>query len=385
MLGIEAKNKNILVVVRWPLGGIRTYMKYIFSYFPQGYKLTLIAASTQENETLKNDAQKYGARLIVSRKEDIKGLVYEVLVELRKNHYDVILSQGFISALAVYFSNLFFKIPHILTIHGVLEPRFLEGKFKKIKYLILNKVLKDLTVLYAVSNDILEHLYNQFPSLNNLNNKAVVIPNGIVMNEFEITKELPIQVRKRLGIPETTFVFGFFGRFMPQKGFDLLIDAIDILKQKEYIKPFIVLAVGSGDYLPYYKKTIQDRGLEKYFKFLPFQPQIKSVYLEVNAIVMPSRWEAAPLQPMEALSLGIPFIASDCIGLRETVRDTPVTVFESESLTSLVESLQLAVADTRLKEFKEFVPVARQRFDVSKSSHHLVQIIEDVALRSFCE
>lgn len=41
---------------------------------------------------------------------------------------------------------------------------------------------------------------------------------------------------------------------------------------------------------------------------------------------MPSRWVAFGLLAVEALCAGTPLIASDCIGLREVVEDTPAVV-----------------------------------------------------------
>ena len=370
--------KNLLIVTRWPLGGIRTYMRYMFYHFPQKYKLMVLATSTQENIALKQDTERYGADLLLVQITDTRRFAIEIFKELRRNQYDIILSQGFISGVAVYMANLFFRVPHILTIHGIVEPKYLVGRFGALKRLLLARILSGVTVLYGVSHDILNHLYEQFPGLKKEGSRAIVIPNGIELGEFEQLPAVSVNLREKLEIESSTFLFGFFGRFMPQKGFDLLIDAVDAMRQQELVRNFSVLAVGSGDYLREYQAAIREKGLEQYFYFFPFQPQVHHLYSQVDAIVMASRWEASGLLAMEALCMGTPLIVSNCMGLRETVADTPAMVFPSENLSSLVNLMISAMHDNNTTNFHQFVPVARTRYDVTKSAIELVQVIENL-------
>lgn len=370
--------KNILVVARWPLGGIRTYMRYTFRHLPQDYQLTLLASSTHEDGALKRDVSEYGARLLITSKQTLQGLINEVFKELFKKRYDVILSQGFIAGVAVFFANIFFRFPHIITIHGIVEPRLLEGRFRWVKRIILKNVLSNVSMIYAVSEDILAHLYEQFPSLKLDGRRAVVIPNGIDMSEFEMPQNISDLIRTKLEISTETFLFGFFGRFMQLKGFDLLIDAVDALKNNSELPPFKVLAVGSGDYLPFYQKVIRERQLDEYFVFIPFQENIRNLYLEINAIVMPSRSEASGLLAMEALAMGTPLIASDCIGLRETVAGTPAYIFPTENIVGLMHALIRMLKDCCVEKFRENIPIARLRYDVTGTAHRLAQVIDEI-------
>lgn len=366
--------KHILVVARWPLGGIRTYMRYMFLLLTS-YKLTILAASTHEDLALENDTVEYGADLKLAHASGIGSFVLEVYMALYKNKYDLILSQGFISAVAVYLANLFFKIPHVLTIHGIVEPKCLSGRFGFLKKSLLRVVLSRVTVLYAVSNDILTHIFDQFPELKQKGPRSIVIPNGIDPGEFKRSPDTLSDLRAKLGIDDATFLFGFFGRFMPQKGFDLLIEAANVLQHREMGRPFAIVAVGSGDYIVEYRTQIAKMGLEDFFYFVPFQPQVQDLYQQIDGMVMPSRWEACPLLAMEALCMGTPLIASDCLGLRETVADTPTKMFMSESVNDLVECMFASIQDPQTAVFRCFAPVACERYDVAKSAKMLTQFI----------
>lgn len=369
------KIKHILIVARWPLGGIRTYMRYMLSRFPPSFKLTLIAASTVEDLAVINDAKEYGAKLLLVNATKTRTFVYAISRELKRNKYDAILSQGFVSAVSVFIANIFFKVPHILTIHGIVEPQYLNGVFGFLKRNVLEKIVKNVTVLYAVSNDILDHVYEQFPKLRKNGPKTIVISNGIEPCEFDQLPSVPLNLRQIIGIDNSTFLIGFFGRCVPQKGFDLLCEAVSIvIKQKN--RSLTVAVVGSDGYSREYQNQLKNTELGKYIHFLPFQPQVHHLYPQVDAIVIPSRWEACPLLPMEVLCMGTPLIASDCIGLRETVAGTPAKIFSSENVSDLAELIHSVMMDTDPEAFQRYIPIARERYDVSKSAAELVIFIE---------
>ena len=376
------QQKRILIVARWPLGGIRTYITYIFSKLPLCYEVTIFAASTHEDHALAADCSKLNAVLKIVQVKSTGAFTFELFRHLLVTRYDVILSQGFISSVAAYTANLCFRVPHILTIHGIVESKYLAGALGFPKRFMLGWILEQVTTLYAVSNDILEHLYDQFPRLKTCGQQAIVIENGIDLEMLEQVPEKPLELRKIFEIDETTFLFGFLGRFMPEKGFDLIIEAVDILKQHNPAIGFAVLAVGEGDYLREYRSIIKKRGLQDYFYFLPFQSQVHHLFPQIDTVVMPSRWEASGLLAMEALSMGTPTIASDCIGLRETVASTPARVFPAEDAKMLAAVMGDCARDNFLEEFRRFIPTARARYDSRKSTERFVHMIESMSGRS---
>ncbi|MBZ0154751.1 MAG: glycosyltransferase family 4 protein [Alphaproteobacteria bacterium] len=371
---------RLLVVARWPLGGIRTYMRYVYKHLSSRCTLTIVAASTLEDEALERDAEEIGARLIVCPAAEGKyGIVRTVFRELRKGRHDVIQSNGFISALLASAANFPFRVPHIVTVHGIFENRHLKGRTAGLQAALLSRVLRKVTVLYAVSDDIMEHLHETVPSLARSRCRKVVIRNGIDTGIFDGIRKGTF--RERMGLNGKTFLIGYLGRFMPEKGFPYLIDAVDILERSGKISgDFRVIAVGSGDYLDWYRKKVKQKELERRFVFLPFQKDVAAIYRDMDVVVMPSRWEAFPLQPMEAMCAGTPLVASDCMGLREAVRDTPAVVFRSENAEALARALQGVMENPPGELFEKFRPVARERFDVRKTAEEVYRLlVETVA------
>lgn len=100
-----ARPKRLLAVVRWPLGGIRTYMRYVYGHLGTDWKVTILAADVQESEALREDAAVLGAELILAPASSL-GFFRIILSTLRQRRHDLIQSQGFISAISACAANI---------------------------------------------------------------------------------------------------------------------------------------------------------------------------------------------------------------------------------------------------------------------------------------
>ncbi|OEY67746.1 hypothetical protein BG841_15795 [Marinobacter sp. X15-166B] len=92
---------------------------------------------------------------------------------------------------------------------------------------------------------------------------------------------------------------------------------------------------------------------------------------------MPSLWEACGLVAMEALCAGVPLIASDCMGLREVIQDTPAIRVKKEDAASLANGIKKCISGSK-QEFVDFMPMAVERFDVRHTATQIQQMYEQV-------
>jgi hypothetical protein len=62
----EKYNKRkirILLVVRWPVGGIRTFLNYVYNYFdPDFYDFSIVAPNVKELKVLLENLKKFNLR-----------------------------------------------------------------------------------------------------------------------------------------------------------------------------------------------------------------------------------------------------------------------------------------------------------------------------------
>ncbi|PCH55669.1 MAG: group 1 glycosyl transferase [Legionellales bacterium] len=109
------------------------------------------------------------------------------------------------------------------------------------------------------------------------------------------------------------------GRLCNQKGFDLLIQAFANIADNY---PYIILTIyGTGSAREQLLLLIADLGLATRV-FLPGTIQdIHNALLKADLFIFPSRYEGFPNALGEAMSVGLPVIASDCVGNVELVQD----------------------------------------------------------------
>ena len=62
-----SKKRRILLVVRWPVGGIRTFLRYVYRVFdPKLWHFTIIAPQNSELEALSVDLEDCDVELVVT-------------------------------------------------------------------------------------------------------------------------------------------------------------------------------------------------------------------------------------------------------------------------------------------------------------------------------
>lgn len=369
--------RHALVVIRHPVGGIRTFIKYVYGRFdPAGYRFTFVMPASGQGDLLRNDLSNFTMDTVaVDRARPEKAIFGGVRRILNGGHpIDLIHSHGFTAGLLTSVASIGHRIPHILTPHDVIRPRQFAGPTGALKKPAYGVLLRRIDVIQCVGEDARANLLAAFPALGRRAGAVVTIRNGIPVGHFSGART----ETRRSGGPTT---FGFLGRFMPEKGFPILIDAIERLAASGLTPAdLLVLAVNDGAYVREYKDAIEKRKLSRYFSFSGFVSDVKSVYARIDAVVSPSVSETCPLLPMEAFVAGVPIIASDCIGLREVAADSPALVFRSGDAAGLADRMKLIIAspDAYKRRARDFRAEAARRFDVRDTADRLEALISRV-------
>ncbi|MDA8170994.1 MAG: glycosyltransferase family 4 protein, partial [Nitrospiraceae bacterium] len=224
------------------------------------------------------------------------------------------------------------------------------------------------------------NLIGFFPRLGRADGKCKAIQNGIIVGEFNGTEARDFH--RELDLPRDVFIIGFMGRFMPQKGFIHLIEAMEMLRDDKGLpaKP-VVIAFGSGDFIREDKKKIIRRGLEGHFYYFPFTTQVAAALKGFDVLAMPSMWEACPLLPMEAMVAGVPVIGTSCIGLREVLKDTPSIMVKPGDGRALALALRNEMERPSRRIAEAFSAEAARRFDVKRQAKELQATMEQMLSR----
>ena len=274
---------------------------------------------------------------------------------------------------------------HVLTSHDVFRPVHIQGYRGRIKIWLLDWLLSQIDSVVTVGEEArLNHL-EYLPRLAKDPGRVVTISQGIDSEWYAEADHMPRGgLKERLRLDSGVFLIGFLGRFMEQKGFLQLQDALGTLKNDPPRSPYHVVAVGSGDYEAEYRREVERRGLGAVVSFHEFVPDPRSILRELDLLVIPSLWEALPMLPMEAMAVGTPVVGTDCIGLHEVLVGTPATMVPAGDSPALARALKGVIDSPTPELARHFAPEARRRFDVRASSAKLLQLFDRVVLEG-CE
>jgi glycosyltransferase involved in cell wall biosynthesis len=151
-----------------------------------------------------------------------------------------------------------------------------------------------------------------------------VIPNGVDAAD----PPPPSAPRDRLRV-------GFIGRNDPAKGFDVFLDALELLGDE----PVDAVAVGHG--VP---ELVEQRGLDR----VEAHGRCADAWGRlgtVDVLVVPSRSEGSPNVVLEAFVRCVPVISTDAGGAGELAADGRGTVVPSEDPPSLAAAIRRARLD----------------------------------------
>lgn len=151
------------------------------------------------------------------------------------------------------------------------------------------------------------------------------------------------------------------GRFSHMhKGFDLLIEAFRIFAEGN--NEWTLDIVGEGVEEPMYRKQIKRAKLEDRITIHPFTNHIQQYYSEAQVYVLSSRWEGMPLVLMEAMSHGLPIIASDLPICKEIMSDFGLN-FTNGDVNGMARQMKAATQMDWQTKSEEALQIA-ERFNI---------------------
>ena len=368
---------NILLIIRWPVGGIQTYCKYVYSLpLFDHCRFTVVTTTEAEDAYFKNAFGSKLGELIRLEEKDFTAASILRIARRMSSRPQLIHAHGFSSGILAIPTKLWLGIPMILTSHDILQDSQFAGATGVMKRLALGTALTFSTCVNVVGNDAAQNLQSYFPRACSPKKLAIIL-NGIDVERF--SEAQPRDLRGELGLPRDTLLMGFFGRFMTQKGFKYILDMLDQRRQR-LAGPVHVVCFGWGGFIREEQAEIERRGLKSYFSFMPATNEMPRVLKGCDVVLMPSLWEAMPLLAMEALVAGAPLIATSCIGLKEVCLGSPAIVCAPGDSESLLEAVNTFFREraTREAQAAQYRGEAVRRFDRKRTAQSLKNLYDSM-------
>ena len=230
----------------------------------------------------------------------------------------------------------------------------------KLSYFIPDKII------CAANASLLEHVNRGY-------NKALmqVVPNGFELDrfhpEFNSSRD---EIRLNLGISKEDIVIGSVGRFNPDKDFDNLFRASELLKSKNL--HFLLI----GKNLDAKNKDISLPKNSHHWHLLGEQANIGQLMAAMDIFVLHSRTEGFPNVLGEAMAMGLSCVSTDVGDASLMLGDCGVIV-NKENSQALAKGIDELV-DYTVEQRKELGLKARARVEAHYSMESVTQQFKNI-------
>ncbi len=145
--------------------------------------------------------------------------------------------------------------------------------------------------------------------------RLVVIPNGVDLDRFDVA--VPVD-RASIGVPPGSVLALYVGRFDPQKGLDVLLDAASVVARS---RPDWHLAmVGDGPLRsPLLDQAARLPDLDGRVHWLGRRDDVPGLLKAADLLILPSLWEGMPNVVLEAMAAGRAVVATEVEGTEDLV------------------------------------------------------------------
>lgn len=169
-------------------------------------------------------------------------------------------------------------------------------------------------VLIAVT----ENIRSQSISEGVKSERVTTIPNGIQVPS--IPEKRTQLLRAALNIPEGAVLVLSAGRLVYEKAYEVLIQSIKLVRSEGTVV-FLAIA-GEGELRDKLQELIDELALRGSVCLLGNREDVPALMSDADLFVMSSRSEGMPMALLEAMSFGLPVIATRVGGVEEVIEDS---------------------------------------------------------------
>ena len=323
------------------LGGVETHCEELYPRLANNkYTVTIVRRSCYITDNIRIDNYK-GISLkdiYAPRKKSLEAIVHTFLAILyaKKSHADILHIHAIGPSLLIPFARIL-GLKVVMTHHG---PDYDRQKWGHLAKWMLRtgermsaKYANEIIVISNVIDNILRKKYGR--------NDAHLIFNGVTLPK----KSQSTYYIDQLGLTTHKYILAM-GRFVEEKGFDLLIRAFSALKQNKYN---LVIA-GDADHPSAYSENLKRQALEEHVILTGFIKGEKLNEIMSNAalFILPSFHEGLPISLLEAMSYDLDVLVSD-IPANRLPELTLDDYFKTGSISDLKNKLQYKIENIQFE------------------------------------
>jgi len=252
-----------------------------------------------------------------------------------------------------------------------LEALFpIERDYSALNFELKMNAIQNSNISCIVSSKWMEEKLKKSPIWKN--KKVYFVPFGLDHEFFKPAKNKN-DIKKELDINLNNKVIMFRADSGDFKGFDIIKNTLDVLKDKKNIT---IIAVGDNGLLEDYKDIFE----VKEYGWVKDDNLLLKLYQISDLFLMPSRCESFGMMAIEAMSCGVPVISLKCNGTPlEKVTNSPACGLNVEEKKYPSEVKRLLYNDKELKKrSKDCYEFAQYNYSKEKYVNAIIDVYKDV-------
>jgi glycosyltransferase involved in cell wall biosynthesis len=176
----------------------------------------------------------------------------------------------------------------------------------------------------------------------------------------------------------STFNFVTVGSLFHVKGYDILIDAF--AKIASVNNNFRLTIVGDGNQRPLLQQLITKHNLQSKVSLVgrKSRAEVADILLNSDVYVSSSRNENFSVSVLEALSIGLPVVATICGGIRECINDSNGLLVPTENVDRLSDAMLKISQNISNYNRESIARDFENRFSTTSIVNNLVSIFETI-------
>lgn len=264
----------------------------------------------------------------------------------------------------------FLPIRLISTAHGWVDKSPRTACYSLVDRCLLRRFERVL----CVSEDLCQEVQHWGVSAD----RCTLVENAIDLDVYQ-RRRTKGAAKEALGIPHDSILLGAVGRLSPEKGFDLLIQAVGLLKAGK--QNLYAVIAGEGPERRSLEQLIGRLGLQTKVRLLEYHRDPIEVYEALDIYVLSSRREGLPNVVLEAMAMRVPVVATSVAGMPRLLRNCQNGVLVAPGkVESLVGGISLLFDEADLREqlAAEAYDTIRQRYCLSRRMSTMCDIYDDL-------
>jgi glycosyltransferase involved in cell wall biosynthesis len=282
---------------------------------------------------------------------------------LNSNHYDLVHAFfGFPSGYLCY--RTAGRIPYIVSLRGSDVPG--QHQRLQLEYKLLAPLFKSVwqgaAALVACSEGLKRRAQRFLPSVD-----INVIPNGVDIERFSTIPG------RRVSRPVRLITVG---RLSITKRVDVLIDAVELLKERGFEARLNV--VGEGSLEESLKQTVSRQGLGDTVNIAGHSEAeaMPQLYRQSDVYVSATMQEGMSNAMLEAMASGLPIVTTCCEGVEELIADNGIIVQEARPAEIADAVMQLAGDNESYARMSAAAEARARKFTWSRVAQEYLQCYE---------